>query len=126
MKKIVSFLLLIVLAYQCLGSMGVFVWFESNRSFIAANLCENRARPEMHCNGQCVLMKKLKALDEKSSEKDLPQNVKYETFICLMQDFIIMPEQMSICVKNTYVTYYNAYYSFIHFKNNFRPPRFKA
>lgn len=80
----------------------------------------------MHCNGQCVLMKKLKALDEKSSEKDLPQNVKYETFICLMQDFIIMPEQMSICVKNTYVTYYNAYYSFIHFKNNFRPPRFKA
>ncbi|MFD1770105.1 hypothetical protein [Sphingobacterium suaedae] len=71
-------------------------------------------------------MKKLKALDEKSSEKSLPQNVKYETFICLLLDFIVMPEQTSICVKNTYVTYYNDYYSFIHFKNNFRPPRFQV
>jgi len=126
LKKIISFLLLIVLAFQCLGSMGVFVWFESNRSFIAANLCENRARPEMHCNGQCVLMKKLKALDEKSSDKSLPQNVKYETFICLIQDQLTIPEQILIRAEHKYITYYSAYYSFIHFKNNFRPPRFQV
>ena len=126
MKRIISFLLLVSLAYQCLGSMGVFVWFESNRSYIAKELCENRARPQMHCNGQCVLMKKLKALEEKSSDKSLPQNVKYETFLCVMQDWLVMPESLSIRLENKYIAYYNAYYSFIHFKNNFRPPRLNA
>ncbi|QQD14414.1 hypothetical protein [Sphingobacterium sp. UDSM-2020] len=126
MKRIISFLLLVSLAYQCLGSMGVFVWFESNRSYIAKELCENRARPQMHCNGQCVLMKKLKALEEKSSDKSLPQNAKHETFLCVMQEWLVMPESISIQLVNKYVAYYKAYYSFIHFKNNFRPPRFNA
>ncbi|SJN16671.1 hypothetical protein FM107_00605 [Sphingobacterium sp. JB170] len=80
----------------------------------------------MHCNGQCVLMKKLKALDEKSSDKSLPQNVKYETFICLIQDWFVMPKSISVRLENNYVAHYNAYYSFIHLKNNFRPPRFQA
>jgi len=126
LKRIIAFLLLITLAYQCLGSMGVFVWFESNRSYIAKELCENRARPQMHCNGQCVLMKKLKALEEKSSDKSLPQNLKNETFLCVMQDWLIMPESLSIRLEHNYVAYYNTYYSFRHLKNNFRPPRFNA
>lgn len=126
MKRVISFLLLVSLAYQCLGSMGVFVWFESNRSYIAKELCENRARPQMHCNGQCVLMKKLKALEEKSSDKSLPQNLKYDTFLCVMQDWLVMPKSLSILLERNYVAYYNTYYSFIHLKNNFRPPRFNA
>ncbi|TYR31701.1 hypothetical protein FXV77_20885 [Sphingobacterium phlebotomi] len=71
-------------------------------------------------------MKKLKALEEKSSEKNLPQHVKYETFLCVIQDWLAMPEGISIPLENKYITYYNAYYSFIHYKNNFRPPRFNA
>src|SRR5690606_6725847 len=106
--------------------MGVFVWFESNRSYIAKELCENRARRQMHCNGQCVLMIKLKALEEMSSDKSLSQNAKHETFLCVMQEWLVMPEIISIHLVNKYVAYYKAYYSFIHFKNNFRPPRFNA
>jgi len=34
--------------------------FFLNRSYIAKNLCVNRNKPIMHCNGKCYLTKKLK------------------------------------------------------------------
>jgi hypothetical protein len=39
--------------------------YELNKGFIAKNLCENRARPWLHCNGQCQLMKKLRKEEKK-------------------------------------------------------------
>nr|WP_295926130.1 hypothetical protein [uncultured Dyadobacter sp.] len=38
--------------------------FEIRREYIVANLCENRARPQMHCDGKCYLAKRIAALDE--------------------------------------------------------------
>src|SRR3954454_17595512 len=43
--------------------------------------CENRFRPQMHCNGQCLLMKKLR--DQETKEQQLPerkQETKNEAF----------------------------------------------
>ncbi|MBE8714012.1 hypothetical protein [Sphingobacterium hungaricum] len=70
MKKFTSVLLLVALTFQCLSTLAVLNWFEFNKEFIVKNLCENRFRPAMHCNGQCILMKKLKAMDtEKEHDK---------------------------------------------------------
>ncbi|WP_160711503.1 hypothetical protein [Chitinophaga solisilvae] len=33
--------------------------FQAQQSYIAKVLCENRSKPEMHCNGKCYLKKKL-------------------------------------------------------------------
>lgn len=33
-----------------------------------AKNCENKARPAMHCNGKCQMMKKLKQEDKKDAE----------------------------------------------------------
>lgn len=33
--------------------------YSLNRNFIAENLCENKAKTEMHCAGKCFLNKKL-------------------------------------------------------------------
>lgn len=49
--------------------MGVLAWFSLNRDYIANVLCENRERPELHCVGQCVLMKKLKKLEEEGAQQ---------------------------------------------------------
>lgn len=45
------------------------VHFDFNRDYIADNLCVNRFNPDSDCNGQCYLMKKLKAETEKEAEK---------------------------------------------------------
>jgi hypothetical protein len=34
--------------------------FNVYRNYIAKNLCENRYRPGLHCNGKCVFMKKMR------------------------------------------------------------------
>ena len=39
-----------------------------NYDYIAKELCENKAKPEMHCNGKCHLMKEL----AKASENETP------------------------------------------------------
>ena len=48
----------------------VYAAFEVNQNYIATTLCENKARPWMHCNGQCYLMKKIKATEEKEKKQE--------------------------------------------------------
>ena len=51
---------------------AVMVWFEANQNMIAAEQCENRDRPMMHCNGQCVLAKKLKQAEANQESQTAP------------------------------------------------------
>jgi hypothetical protein len=44
-----------------------------NERYISTVLCENKNRPEMHCNGRCILAKKLK-LAEDNEQKQRNQN----------------------------------------------------
>jgi hypothetical protein len=37
-----------------------FVDYALNKEYIAKNLCENRNKPKLNCNGKCHLMKQLK------------------------------------------------------------------
>ncbi len=49
----------------------VMLGFRINQEFIAKNLCENRNRPELHCNGHCQLTKKLAEEQKKDQESPL-------------------------------------------------------
>ncbi len=47
--------------------------FEIRRDYIVSNLCENRNRPMLNCNGKCYLAKKIaeaKKQEEKQAERD--------------------------------------------------------
>jgi hypothetical protein len=37
-----------------------FVDYAINKEYITKNLCENRSKPKLNCNGKCHLMKQLK------------------------------------------------------------------
>jgi hypothetical protein len=56
--------------------------FELNKKYIVANLCENRDKPWLHCNGQCYFMKKIKqaAEKDKSDERQSQKNNFQQTF----------------------------------------------
>lgn len=51
------------------------VSFKLNQDQIAMTMCVNRDKPEMHCNGKCVLAKRLKAQQDEDS-RELPQKLK--------------------------------------------------
>nr|MBZ1362978.1 hypothetical protein [Dyadobacter fermentans] len=65
------------ISLSLLGLMLVKVWvipllyldFEIRREYIVANLCENKNRPQMHCDGKCYLAKRIAALDEQEKRQ---------------------------------------------------------
>ena len=70
MKFIAVPILILLLMAQTFSKWFVEISFNLNRDYIAKNLCENRYRPILKCNGNCVLMKKMK--QEEKKEQDAP------------------------------------------------------
>jgi hypothetical protein len=68
----ISILLLLSLLVANCSSMFVYMGFELNQRYIAKELCINQDKPEMHCNGKCYLMKKLK--QERQAQKTQVQD----------------------------------------------------
>jgi len=53
-----------------LSGLFVFAGFEMNESYIAKELCVNKNKPELHCNGRCYLMNKLKQAQDKEQKQE--------------------------------------------------------
>lgn len=69
-KRLVVIFLLVTLISSNLSWFFAYAGFELNQKYIAENLCVNKSRPWMHCNGQCYLMKKFKQAQEKEKNQD--------------------------------------------------------
>lgn len=54
-----------------------------NIGYIVKNLCENKEKPKLHCNGRCYLAKQLKEQQKQEhspfSKKDKPENILFFT-----------------------------------------------
>ena len=69
-NRLVAITLLLALVSANLSRFFVYAEFKANQKYIAASLCENRDKPQMHCNGKCYLMKKLKEAEEKEKKQE--------------------------------------------------------
>ena len=57
---------MLVISFQ---SMPVFEYI-TNYKYISEELCENKDRPELECNGKCYLIKQTRAQSEDREEKE--------------------------------------------------------
>ena len=48
----------------------IYLDFELRKDFIIKNLCENRFKPQLKCNGTCYLAKKLNKIAEDNATKE--------------------------------------------------------
>ncbi len=60
---------------QALVNVGIGVYYHLNKEYISQKLCENRNKPELHCNGHCYLSKQLKKAEE-GQNKSQSQTIK--------------------------------------------------
>ncbi|WP_199141645.1 hypothetical protein [Pedobacter sp. ASV12] len=100
MKRFLSIFLLVSLIASNFTSSFIYVGFEANRTYIAKTLCENRNRPELHCNGKCFLKKKLKEAEEK--EKKQERENQKNRFQEILPDAIILTETKKVRDKISY------------------------
>jgi hypothetical protein len=57
---LVSFFLWLVLLLT-FSKVGLVAFYQLNKTYVAQTLCENKARPELKCDGKCYLKKNVKA-----------------------------------------------------------------
>lgn len=70
MKYLVAIALLVSISYQFIAKMGVMAWYEINKDYIAAELCENKDKPELQCAGKCYLKKQIDKVEESGDTDD--------------------------------------------------------
>lgn len=66
---------------QTYSQVVIVAQYYANKDYIAKNLCENRAKPQMHCDGKCCLKKKL--AKEGKEQAPGPRSQKNEEVVTL-------------------------------------------
>lgn len=69
MQKALAYILLIAVLLPSISPWGTLLYYQANKEYIAHVLCENRDKPQLHCNGQCYLAKRLKAQQDKQDKE---------------------------------------------------------
>lgn len=114
--------LISVLLIQSLSTSLILFHFKINQVEIATELCENKTKPEMHCEGKCYLEKQIKA-DEKSHTDDRQLRVEFLSLIFTFKDLVseIVP---AVLLKDKQEFPYIVSYFSKDLKPIFHPPRF--
>jgi hypothetical protein len=77
LKKIVAIIACLAILLQTFNQVVIVASWYANKDFIAKNLCENKNKPKLHCDGKCCLKKKL--AKESKEQAPSPQNQKNES-----------------------------------------------
>ncbi|MGZ4033428.1 MAG: hypothetical protein ACXVPU_10980 [Bacteroidia bacterium] len=75
MKQLFIILVITGILLQNFGNTSILIHYQLNKDYISKNLCENKNKPMMHCNGKCHLMKQLAEQSKKESNSPF-QNLK--------------------------------------------------
>lgn len=127
MKKILSISFVLLILMQSFSKIWIILSFKVNQDHIAKVLCINRDKPEMHCNGNCVLMQRIKASEEKE-RKEIPQKIKEQKEI--LYCFVISKWQLQTPIEKKspkqQPTFYQAPFTAAFVNGIFRPPKIKT
>jgi hypothetical protein len=87
---------------QTFSQVVIVAQYYAQKDFIARNLCENRSKPQLHCNGKCCLRKKL--AKEGREQAPSPRNQKEEQVVNLFfaNNFIEIRPLLSVVTADDY------------------------
>jgi hypothetical protein len=124
-QSVIFLLIFCTLTANC-THFFVIAGLELNRNYIATNLCINKSRPWMHCNGKCYFMKKIQqaAENEKKQEAKDNQNCRQVSFFQETFRLSFIEPAILETVKSTFATH-TYQYSSRFIESIFRPPKRK-
>lgn len=91
-KKTAAFLLLLCCMAQTFSRAAMVGGYYLNKAVYLRN-CENKAKPQLHCNGHCQLLKKMKQEEKKeaqnperrsSGKEEVLSSKSYFASVCLL------------------------------------------
>lgn len=95
-----------------------------NYDYIVKELCENKEKPELQCNGKCHLMKEMAkaAEEEKPSSSDKKENHKSIEILFYSEIKSLVSNQVKVKNQNTVIDNYSNLYSYKTSFSIFHPP----
>jgi len=69
-RAIIAHILIFTTLTANFSQLFVYAGFELNQKYIVSALCVNRDKPQLHCNGKCYLMLKVKQAEEKEKSRE--------------------------------------------------------
>lgn len=123
MLRSIAFILILSVAFQPVAKLLAVAWYQVNKTYIAKNLCENRNKPKMHCNGKCQLRKKLQQLEqEHSKQSSAPVKIdKLENSDCVLLNLYPILIKYTAFKKYVYAIY-NDCYVYAYSNKLLKPP----
>jgi hypothetical protein len=73
MRTVIIYIWLITTILPTFSQWGTLAYYQINKEYITRVLCKNRDKPQLHCNGQCYLAKKLKEQQAKQDQQTSEQ-----------------------------------------------------
>ncbi|MDQ3111017.1 MAG: hypothetical protein M3R17_14075 [Bacteroidota bacterium] len=67
MTRLISILVLSGFLFQNFSKVLILADYEWNKEYISKTLCENKNKPQSHCNGKCHLKKQLAKEEKRES-----------------------------------------------------------
>jgi hypothetical protein len=122
-KKLVLIIIVSILLKPILPVLDYIV----NYDYISKVLCENKAKPELKCNGKCQLMKGLAKAseEEKPINSDKKNNLKQEVEVLFFQTIKSLVVKKIYFQKTTSISNnYSNLYSHLNGCSVFHPPTF--
>ena len=92
MRSLLTYVLLFAVLLPSISPWGTLLYYRANKDYIARVLCENRDKPQLHCDGKCYLAKKLKAQQDKQDKETTEriQNMPTTTILCRLPDLLLL------------------------------------
>lgn len=98
--------------------------YELNKEYIKENLCINRDKPEMHCEGKCYLQSQIQKEMQQQEQKEPLHSSTLEAISVHQSiaayEIVYFPEEITVnfpeCVSPCY--------AHLHHTDVFNPPRF--
>ena len=107
MKFIASTIFILLLLTQVFSKWLMVIDYTINKDYIAKNLCENRNRPTLHCNGKCQLMKKMALEDDQTNKTNSASSVAKAPFTEVLFNAAFAFTQLTACASDSL---YNDFY----------------
>lgn len=82
---------------------GCIVWSYYINSASYAKNCENKAKPQMHCNGKCQMMKKLK--QEEKKDAGTPERRSVQNEIISSKSFFPVVTVVAVTIRISFPGY---------------------
>lgn len=124
LKRFTAIVLLVALISSNCSLFFVYAGFELNHKYIAENLCINKNRPWLHCNGKCYFMKKIHQAEENEKKQEAKDNLSRLEVSFFQEPYqVAFIEPVILEANKSTFPRYTYQYSSRYIETIFRPPK---